>query len=106
MFETERMRTNLDRYRVEQVSGVARLVDAATVEVTTDDEDDHGARLFTSDAILIATGSSPFRPAGIPFDSDVQRLGQHPRDRTAARLARGAGSRGDRLRVRLDVRRP
>ena len=40
----------------------------ATVEVTGD----AGSRTLVADAILIATGSSPFRPPGIPFeDPDV-----------------------------------
>jgi len=63
--ETERMRVNLDRHHVELVYGVARLADATTVEVT---DSDGGVRLFAADAILIATGSHPFRPPGIPFD--------------------------------------
>ena len=62
--ETERMLTNLDRHHVELVHGSARLVDATTVAVTGD----AGDRVLAADAILIATGSSPFRPAGIPFD--------------------------------------
>jgi NAD(P) transhydrogenase len=63
--ETERMRTNLERHGVDVLHGTARLVDATTVEVTGDDGD---ARRLTADAILIATGSHPFRPPGIPFD--------------------------------------
>src|SRR2546427_9825603 len=35
--ETERMLTNLDRHRARLVYGVARVVDATTVEVTDDD---------------------------------------------------------------------
>jgi NAD(P) transhydrogenase len=63
--ETERIRTNLERHGVELVYGVGRLVDATTVEVVDDDGD---TRRLTADAILIATGSHPFRPPGIPFD--------------------------------------
>ena len=62
--ETERMRANLDRHRVELAHGTARLTDATTVGVTSEG----GERFLTADAILIATGSSPFRPPGIPFD--------------------------------------
>ena len=66
--ETNRMLANLDRHRVELVHGTARLLDATTVEVTGD----AGSRTLVADAILIATGSSPFRPPGIPFeDPDV-----------------------------------
>jgi NAD(P) transhydrogenase len=63
--ETERMRVNLERHHVELVYGVARLIDATTVEVTDDDGD---TRRLTAEAILIATGSHPYRPPGIPFD--------------------------------------
>jgi len=63
--ETERMLANLDRHRVELVHGTARLVDAATVAVVGEDA---GLRTFVADAVLLATGSSPFRPPGIPFD--------------------------------------
>ena len=63
--ETERMLVNLDRHHVELVHGVARLVDATSVEVTDSDGD---TRRFITDAVLIATGSHPFRPPGIPFD--------------------------------------
>ena len=63
--ETERMRVNLDRHHVELVYGTGRLADPTSVEVTDDDGD---VRRFAADAILIATGSHPFRPASIPFD--------------------------------------
>ncbi len=63
--ETERMRLNLEHHRVDLVYGVARLAEATTVEVTDDDGD---TRRFSADAILIATGSHPFHPPGIPFD--------------------------------------
>jgi len=63
--ETDRMLENLARHRVELVHGDARLVGQATVEVT----DDGGERRqLSADVILIVTGSSPFRPPGIPFD--------------------------------------
>ncbi|MDP9301561.1 MAG: FAD-dependent oxidoreductase, partial [Actinomycetota bacterium] len=67
--ETDRMLENLARHGVELVHGSARLIDAGTVEVT----DDVGERRrMTTDVILIVTGSSPFRPSGIPFeDPDV-----------------------------------
>jgi len=62
--ETERMLANLDRHHVELVHGSAQLLDATTVAVTGED----GDRLLAAEAIVIATGSSPFRPPGIPFD--------------------------------------
>ena len=63
------MLQNLARHGVELVHGSARLLDANTIEVT----DDVGERRrMTTDVILIVTGSSPFRPPGIPFeDPDV-----------------------------------
>jgi NAD(P) transhydrogenase len=58
--------TNLQRHNVEVFRGAARLKDAHTVSFRKPDgtEDD-----VTGEIILIATGSSPFRPAGIPFDN-------------------------------------
>jgi NAD(P) transhydrogenase len=67
--ETDRILQNLARHEVELVHGRARLIDAFTVEVA----DDHGdLRRLTAGVVLIVTGSSPFRPPGIPFeDPDV-----------------------------------
>src|SRR5438128_9957755 len=67
--ETGRMLQNPARHGVELVHGSARPLDANTIEVT----DDVGERRrMTTDVILIVTGSSPFRPPGIPFeDPDV-----------------------------------
>ena len=62
--ETARMLANLDRHRVELVHGSARLIDATTVAVASES----GERLMSAEAVLVATGSSPFRPPGIPFD--------------------------------------
>jgi NAD(P) transhydrogenase len=68
--ETDRMLENLKRHGIELVHGSARLLDAGTVEVT----DERGERRrMATDVILIVTGSSPFRPPGIPFeDPDVR----------------------------------
>jgi NAD(P) transhydrogenase len=63
--ETGRMLANLARHRIELVHGTARLVDAATVEVTGNGGD---RRRLDADVVLIVTGSSPFRPPGIDFD--------------------------------------
>jgi NAD(P) transhydrogenase len=62
--ETARILRNLDAHGIEQIRGLARFVDAHTVEV----ERDTGPRRLTAEAILIATGSHPFHPPGIPFD--------------------------------------
>jgi NAD(P) transhydrogenase len=60
------VRTNMERHNVEVFRGAARLKDAHTVSFLKPDgtEDD-----VTGEIILIATGSSPFRPPGIPFDN-------------------------------------
>jgi NAD(P) transhydrogenase len=60
------VRTNMERHNVEVFRGAARLKDAHTVSFLKPDgtEDD-----VTGEIILIATGSSPFRPNGIPFDN-------------------------------------
>ncbi len=67
--EVDRIERNLSRHGVEVVRGKAELLDARTVLV-------HGAAgapdlRFTASAILIATGSRPFRPPDIPFDLDA-----------------------------------
>jgi NAD(P) transhydrogenase len=56
---------NLDRHKIEVVWGVASLADAHTVRVALRDG---GTRDLTTEMILIATGSAPFRPPDIPFD--------------------------------------
>ncbi|MDP9297588.1 MAG: Si-specific NAD(P)(+) transhydrogenase [Actinomycetota bacterium] len=62
--ETARIVRNLDRHGIEQVRGDACFVDAHTVEVAGRSE----RRRLSTQVALIATGSSPFRPAGIPHD--------------------------------------
>ncbi|MDP9330995.1 MAG: Si-specific NAD(P)(+) transhydrogenase [Actinomycetota bacterium] len=63
--ETYRMLENLSRHHVELIRGSARLVDPTIVEVVDDDGESH---MIGAEVILIVTGSSPFRPPGIPFD--------------------------------------
>jgi NAD(P) transhydrogenase len=66
--ETARMLSNLRRHKVALVHGEASLVDGTTVEIAVEG----GSRRISAEAILIATGSSPFRPSWIPFeDPDV-----------------------------------
>ncbi len=57
---------NLDRHHIKVYWGAACLVDAHTVRV--DGHDDGGRLDLTADFILIATGSHPHHPEGIPFD--------------------------------------
>ncbi len=60
------VRTNMERHNVEIFQGVARLADAHTVSFVKPDGTEGEV---TGDVILIATGSSPFRPPGIPIDN-------------------------------------
>jgi len=59
------VRQNLDKHRVELVRGQARLGGGGVVIVSTRRG---GERRLLGEAILIATGSRPFHPPGIPFD--------------------------------------
>ncbi|HXJ79254.1 MAG TPA: Si-specific NAD(P)(+) transhydrogenase [Candidatus Methylomirabilis sp.] len=62
------IRRNLERHHIEVIPGEASLEDRHTVRVRTQD----GAeRRLTTDIILIATGSAPYHPPGIPFDGRV-----------------------------------
>jgi len=64
--EVARIKWNLERHRVEQMHGVARFVDAHTIEVV----ERGGARNVTSEVFLVATGSKPHQPPNIPFDDE------------------------------------
>ncbi len=66
--ELELVNESLERYRVQVFVGHARFVDAHTVAVCGPD----GGVLFSmaADFIVIATGSSPNRPADVPFDAE------------------------------------
>ncbi len=81
--EGVRIRANLDRHHVDLLEGSARFIDEHTLEVTPDDGP---PRHVSTDVILIATGSTPHRPAFVPFedpevdDSDsILRLDSIPR---------------------------
>ena len=62
--EQEIVGQNLDRHDVEIFGGTATLEDTHTVRVTK--QDGSISRLTTS-IVLVATGSSPYRPAEVPF---------------------------------------
>jgi NAD(P) transhydrogenase len=62
--EAERMIRNLEAHGVEQIHGEARFIDGNTIEATSEG----GVRRLSAEAVLIATGSHPFRPPSIPFD--------------------------------------
>jgi NAD(P) transhydrogenase len=66
----EQITKNLARHKVDLVHGSARLIDPHAVEVALADG---RTRKIRAEVILIATGSSPRRPPGIPFeDPDVE----------------------------------
>jgi len=67
--EVARFRWNLERHNVQQVRGMGRFVDRNTVEVVAPGGP---PRRLTSEVFLLATGSRPHRPPGIPFeDADI-----------------------------------
>jgi NAD(P) transhydrogenase len=66
--ERKRMTGNLGRHGVEIIRGAARFAEAHAVDV--EESEGGGTRRIEGEKFLIATGSSPFRPAGIDF--------QHP----------------------------
>lgn len=59
------VRENLERHRIELVIGVASLQPGRLVVVRTDAGEE---RRLRAEAILVATGSRPYHPPGIPFD--------------------------------------
>lgn len=59
---------NLARHQIELVPGVAALKDAHTVRVRRADNSEID---LTAGIILVATGSSPYRPPEIPFDHQM-----------------------------------
>ena len=66
--EWERIDTNLRRHRIERFAGKAHFRSRHEVVVTNGGGEE---LVLEGDKILIATGSSPFRPATIPFDDDA-----------------------------------
>jgi NAD(P) transhydrogenase len=62
---TDEVRRNLQRHGIELIHGDARLGSQHSVTVQSQDGSD---RTLDADVILIATGSRPFHPPGVPFD--------------------------------------
>lgn len=63
--EANRLRNNLTRHKVDLLDGAASFLDEHTIELNPV----KGVpRRVTCDAVLIAVGSSPFRPAFVPFE--------------------------------------
>jgi NAD(P) transhydrogenase len=65
--EVDVVRNQLARNRVELVSGTGRFADPHTVAVRGGGADDE--RRLTAEKIVVATGTRPFRPASVEFDS-------------------------------------
>lgn len=55
----------LDRYGVELIQGTARFAGSHTVRVNADRDQD-----LVAEKIMVATGSTPMRPPGFPFEHD------------------------------------
>jgi NAD(P) transhydrogenase len=62
--EWKRIEDNLRRHLVDRYVGSARFRNANTLEIETAS----GVTVLEGNIILIATGSSPYRPSSVPFD--------------------------------------
>src|SRR5436305_4098739 len=65
--EWERIDTNLLRHNVDRYSGTASFRSPNEIVV----RNPLGEQLLGADVFLIATGSSPYRPADVPFDDEL-----------------------------------
>jgi len=65
--ERKLIEDNLSRHHITLIHGEASLKDAHIVRITSSS----GEREIHGDILLIATGSSPFHPEGIPFDANL-----------------------------------
>src|SRR5439155_20163898 len=63
--EGQRIAGNLARHHVDLIEGAAAFLDDHTLEVTLGPG---SPRRLTTDVVLIATGSTPHRPAFVPFE--------------------------------------
>jgi len=63
--EHDRIESSFDRQGIDVHHGRGRLIDATTVEITTESGEKHQIR---GRFVLICTGSSPLRPKHIPFE--------------------------------------
>lgn len=62
--ENEAIAENLQRHQVDVFHGIASFEDPHTIKITKDGQEEK----IEGDNIIIATGSYPFHPPGIPFD--------------------------------------
>jgi NAD(P) transhydrogenase len=65
--EWQRIDDNLRRHRVDRFQGKARFLSPTRIEVNSAD----GTQVLDGSVILIATGSSPYRPSPVPFDDET-----------------------------------
>ena len=61
------VRANLERHKVDIYHGIGSFDDAHTIRVSRTGADDI---ILTADHTIIATGSYPFHPPGMPFDHE------------------------------------
>lgn len=62
------VRQNIERHGIELIQGEAHLGRDRTVRITTSE----GERILRGEVVMLATGSRPFHPPGVPFeDPDV-----------------------------------
>jgi NAD(P) transhydrogenase len=62
------VRQNIERHGIELIQGEARLGSDRTVRIATSE----GERVLRGEVVMLATGSRPFHPPGVPFeDPDV-----------------------------------
>ena len=67
--QNDRIHDNLEKHGIALLHGNARFVDEHTVEVVSSSA---RTQRLTADVVLIATGTTPFRPPFVPFeDPDV-----------------------------------
>src|SRR5262249_8215432 len=65
--EVNRIQWNLERHHVPVLTGAARFVDPHAIELVSAGG---SPRRVTSEFFLVATGSKPHQPAGVPFDDE------------------------------------
>ena len=69
--QVDQISRNLDRHHVTRIRGHAEF--GAPDEIVVRDDAGREVRRMSADVVLIATGSSPLRPPGVPFDDpDVE----------------------------------
>jgi NAD(P) transhydrogenase len=64
--EWQRIEANLRRHLVDRYSGNARFLSPNRIEIANA----LGTQVIDGNVILIATGSSPYRPSNVPFDDE------------------------------------